>query len=184
MNTSNFWQGERIRLRAYEPGDAEILWQWNQDSERNRLLDFLWPPESKAMVQKQAESEASRRMENDQLQLIIETLDGVPVGTIGTHHCDLRSGTFLYGFDIASEHRGKGYAAEALKIVLRYFFQELRYQKAMAEVYSDNAACIRLHEKFGAQCEGRLRRMHYSHGQYLDVIYFGMTAEEFAARYP
>jgi hypothetical protein len=25
----------------------------------------------------------------------------------------------------------------------------------MAEVYSDNAACIRLHKKLGAVCEGR-----------------------------
>ncbi len=184
MSPINFWQSERIRLRAYEPGDAEILWQWNQDSERNRTLDFLWPPQSKAAVQKQVEGSAFSHLENDSYQWIIETLDGVPLGTIGTHHCDLRNGTFFYAVDIAEEHRGKGYAAEALKLVLRYYFQELRYQKATAEIHSDNAACIRLHEKFGSQCEGLLRCMFYSQGSYLDVLYYGMTAEEFKALYP
>jgi RimJ/RimL family protein N-acetyltransferase len=42
---------------------------------------------------------------------------------------------------------------------------------------------IRLYEKLGAVCEGRLRRMHYPQGKYLDMIYFGITAEEFAERY-
>ena len=42
---------------------------------------------------------------------------------------------------------------------------------------------IRLHEKLGFQLEGRLRRMIYTNGQFFDELLFGLTAEEFAARY-
>jgi hypothetical protein len=30
-----------VRLRGIEPGDAVTFFEWNQDSERARRLDFL-----------------------------------------------------------------------------------------------------------------------------------------------
>lgn len=184
MSTNNnFWQNERIRLRAVEPGDAELFYQWNLDSERARLLDFLWPPQSHAALQKWAEEQTQRRMDGDGYHWVIETPDGMPVGTIATHNCNLRNGTFQYGVDIVADQRGKGYAAEAIKLVLRYYFEELRYQKVTVIIYADNPASIRLHEKLGYQCEGTLRRMHYSRGQYHDELYYGLTAEEFSERF-
>ncbi len=30
----SFWQGQRARLRAMEPGDAAIFYEWNLDGER------------------------------------------------------------------------------------------------------------------------------------------------------
>jgi len=180
---SNFWQNPRVRLRAIEPGDAETFHRWNQDSERARNLDFIWPPVSLASQRVFAEEASRRKMENDRLQWIIETIDGTPVGMIDTHHCDHRTGNFSYGVDIAGEHRGKGYAAEAIRLVLRYYFDELRYQKVTVNVHADNLASLRLHEKLGFQREGLLRRTQYSHGCYIDEIFFGMTVEEFRALY-
>ena len=83
---------------------------------------------------------------------------------------------------IRREHQRRGYASEAIALVLRYYFQELRYQKASVRAYSFNEPSIRLHERLGFQLEGRLRREVYTEGRYFDVLVFGMTAEEFAAR--
>ncbi len=83
-------------------------------------------------------------------------------GTINTHSCDPRHGTFGYGLAIAREHWRKGYASEAICLVLAYYFRELRYQKVTAHVYAFNEASIRLHEKLGFQLEGRLRRMIFT----------------------
>jgi hypothetical protein len=49
----------------------------------------------------------------------------------------------------------------------------------MAAVYSFNDASIRLHESLGFQREGRWRRMGYSEGQYFDLLFYGLTVEEF-----
>ena len=43
---------------------------------------------------------------------------------------------------------------------------------------------MRLHERLGFTLEGRLRRMIYSNGQHHDLLYYGITAEEFAQAYP
>ncbi|HET7095418.1 MAG TPA: GNAT family N-acetyltransferase, partial [Thermomicrobiales bacterium] len=67
---------------------------------------------------------------------------------------------------------------------LRYFFDELGYQKAHVHVYAFNAASIRLHERLGFQREGRLRRMLFTGGQFHDVLVYGLTLEEFRRAAP
>jgi RimJ/RimL family protein N-acetyltransferase len=179
----NFWQGKNIRLRAIEPGDAATFSKWNLDSDRGRFLDFLWPPTSQAADQKWTEQASLGKLENDAFHWLIENLDGEPVGSIATHDCSPRNGTFSYGIDIAAEHQRKGYASEAIRMVLRYYFDELRYQKVTIMAHSDNEASIRLHENLGFQREGTLRRMAYTHGGTVDAVWFGMTIEEYHALY-
>ena len=175
----NYWQGTRIRLRAIEPADAEIIYQWNQNSERARNLDFVWPPSSRASVDAWTHAQSLKHMENDQFRWIIETLQSIPVGSIDTHSCNPRYGTFGYGIDIAPEHRRKGYACEAIRLVLRYYFEELRYQKVTVPVHSYNTASIYLHEKLGFKLEGTHRHMGFTRGGYFDVLWYGLTVDEF-----
>lgn len=63
--------------------------------------------------------------------------------------------------------------------MLRYLFEELRYQKANAHVYSFNEASISLHRNLGFQEEGRMRNMIYTQGSYHDLLLFGITREEY-----
>ena len=177
----NYWQGKRVRLRGIEPSDAEHFIRWNLDSERARHLDFVWPPTSNASVQAWVEAQSRQKLEHDSFHWVIENHDGDPVGSISTHDCTPRYGTFSYGIDVAPEHQRQGYAREAIRLVLRYYFEELRYQKVTVPVHSDNEASIRLHEGLGFQREGTHRRMFYTQGHFVDVIWFGMTAEEFHA---
>lgn len=180
----NFWQTDAIRLRAIEPDDAAVVYQWNLDSDRARFLDFVWPPSSLASVQSWTAEASKKKLENDAFAWLIETLESVPVGTISTHNCDPHSGVFWYGIDIATEHRRKGYAKAAILQVLRYYFDHLRYQKVTVNIHADNLPSLRLHEALGYQNEGRLRRMAFQNGQFMDVFYYGMTVEEFHAKYP
>lgn len=175
----NFWQGEQIILRGIQPEDAEHFYRWNLDSERGRNLDFLWPPISLAGVRAWTAKQATQRMENDTFHWVITTLEQEPVGAISTHHCSPRNGTFSYGIDIAREYRRRGYAAAAIKLVLHYYFEHLRYQKVTVNINADNVASQQLHLQMGFIEEGRLRRMVYTQGQYVDSIWYGLTREEF-----
>ncbi|MBX2997362.1 MAG: GNAT family N-acetyltransferase [Caldilineaceae bacterium] len=180
MQSPNYWQGERIRLRAVEPEDASIFHAWNRDDPAmSRNLDWVWPPTSIAQQRQWAQAESMKRMENDQLFLVIENQDGDLVGSINTHHCDRRVGNFSYGVAIRPEFRGQGYASEAIRCVMAYFFRELRYQKVTVDVYSFNDASIHLHQKLGFTQEGRLRRTLFTNGAHYDLLIFGMTVEEF-----
>lgn len=178
---ATLFEGKKVRLRAVEASDWELYYHWNMDSDNGRMTDEIWFPTSRAFVQEWAERESKRRDEADEFRFQIETLTGVLVGTINTNNCNLRCGTFNYGLAIHSDHRRKGYASEAIGLVLRYYFGERRYQKVNAEVYSFNAESIGLHEHLGFMLEGRLRQMIYSGGAFHDKLIYGLTQEEFAA---
>ena len=116
----NYWQGKKIRLRAFEPDDAETFHRWNLDSEAARVLDFVYPPVSLAGTKEWVSKIAKEEVKNDQYFFMTEDLDGTPVGTINAHTTDRRVGTFHYGLFVAAEQRRKGYAAEAVRALRPY----------------------------------------------------------------
>jgi RimJ/RimL family protein N-acetyltransferase len=182
MDTSAcMWQGERVRLRAIEPSDWEAYFAWNQDDEQARSVSNIPFPQSAEAVRQWAQQEATRKPEGDAFRFVIENEASEVVGDLTTHHCDARVGSFSYGITIRREHRRCGYAFEAIVLVLRYYFRELRYQKATVNVYSFNEASARLHESLGFQLEGRIRRTVFTDGALHDELIYGITAAEFAA---
>jgi RimJ/RimL family protein N-acetyltransferase len=174
----NFWQGKLVRLRGTEPSDAETFAHWNLDSEMAREVDFVWPPVSLALIKRDLEELSLKKLEADAFKWVMEDAAGQAVGEITTHHCDHRRGVFSYGLSVAREHRRRGYATEAVLLVLKYYFGELRYQKCLVGIHSNNPASVALHEKLGFVREGTLRRMVYTGGQFYDVHHYGMLKEE------
>jgi RimJ/RimL family protein N-acetyltransferase len=179
-----FWQTNRIRLRQTEPEDWEVYFHWNMDSQTARDVDQLHFPQSKARAKQWAEEQSKDKPENDELKLGIELREsGQLIGIINSHHCDPRIGEFMYGIAIRREHQRSGYASEAIMLLMRYFFDELRYQKCTVDVHGWNEASIQLHEKLGFIKEGQVRRSLFTQGKYFDRYIYGMTIEEFQERY-
>jgi RimJ/RimL family protein N-acetyltransferase len=173
------WQGTRVRLRALEPDDWEHFARWDLDTDAQRHGSFLALPKSEERLRKWAAEEAARTGEDDSYRFVIEDLEGTAVGTISTFEVDRRSGAFAYGLSIAREHWRKGYASQAIYLLLRFYFRELRYQKATAYVFEYNERSQALHESLGFVKEGLLRRTVWANGRVWDSIAYGMTVEEF-----
>ena len=174
----NYWQGKSILLRAIEPGDAATFYEWDKDSDMGRFLDRVWPPVS-LESQRRFTERTSAQEPGDNFFYVIENLQGETVGMINTHDCDRRSGTFAYGVAVRAAHQRRGYAVEAIRMVLHYYFEELRYQKVTVHIHSNNPASAALHENLGFQLEGRLRRTVFDGGQFVDDLVYGLTMEEF-----
>src|SRR5690606_510726 len=179
----NIFQGKLVRLRAIEPSDWEILYEWDQtDSDGARMSYEISFPVPREEAKARTERESKYTAESDVFRFQIERLDRELVGNIGVHTLNRRCGTFMYGLYIAPTHRQQGYASEAIALLLRFYFHERRYQKVNTEVYSFNEPSIRLHERLGFVLVGRMRRMQYSGGQFHDTLIYGMTREEYDAR--
>ncbi len=177
-----FWKGRLVRLRAVEPADWEKFAEWNKDEDATRLCQSIQLPVSSVLLRRQQEQGASDHQDSDAFHFAIENAEGELVGDLQTHSCSRRNGTFEYGIAIGREHWRKGYANEAVMLVLKYYFEEMRYQKATVTIFDYNSGSRLLHEKLGFQLEGRMRRMRYTKGQFHDKLFYGLTAEEFAAR--
>jgi RimJ/RimL family protein N-acetyltransferase len=57
---------------------------------------------------------------------------------------------------IPPPRRRRGYATEAARLLLRYAFDEQRYQKCNSACVEGNVASIALHERLGFAEEGRV----------------------------
>jgi RimJ/RimL family protein N-acetyltransferase len=178
---TSFWTGKRVRLRGFEPEDWSAYMRFDEHSEHQRSADMLHLPRSAEGYRAWAKEQATAKPDGDCFSLAIEALDtGEPVGALSTHHADPRTGRFKYGIGIGADHHRKGYASEAVVLLLRFMFGERRYHKCEAEVYAYNEASLALHRRLGFVEEGRLRDHEFFAGQHHDLVMMGMLAEEFA----
>ena len=182
---SNFWQGSSIKLRAFEEKDLEkyINDRVNPDSIREWYEDYIQFPSSEEDVKEYTERFNSSLKGNDKKLFIIETLYGEYAGEISIWHTDRRNGVIKYGIFLDNKMRGKGYAKEALIIVLDFYFNELNYNKAQPDAYSFNSNSHKFHEKFGFVLEGVLRNQIYTRGDYHNLHCYGMLKSEFNKLY-
>ncbi|WP_405684208.1 GNAT family N-acetyltransferase [Streptomyces sp. NBC_01387] len=180
---TSFWKGKRVRLRGIEPDDWTAFMRFTEDEER--LGDVLHPPRSAENYRVRAKEQAAAKPGDDCFQLVIEAVDtGAVVGVIGSHHADRRAGRFEYGVTIGADHRRKGYAAEAARLLMRFMFAEQRYHKCEAHVFACNEASLELQRRLGLVEDGRLRDHAFLDGRHHDVVVMSMLADEFTQRHP
>ncbi len=175
-----FWQGDKVRLRPLSMEDAEQGFIESLDSPSRQALQLGVELPTSVELQKAAlENYVGCKDFDGVIVFAIETLNGDYVGAISYHSRSKKNGTFSFGISIGRKHRGNGYSADAVRILLRYGFLERRYQKCNSACVDNNTASIRLHKKLGFLEEGRRRRQFFLNGEFRDDILFGLTREEF-----
>lgn len=179
----NYWEGEKIRLRSLEPEDYHFFYQWNLDTNTQKNLAWIWFPTSIVNIKNWIKKEVEKDPTNEDHFFVIETLAGKPIGSINANNISKNDGSFRYGLGIIESERKKGYATDAIRIFLNYYFNELRYHKVNAAVYEFNESSIKLHQRFGMIQEGQLRKNKFTDGKYWDIVLFGMTKDEFNLKY-
>lgn len=115
-------------------------------------------------------------------QFIIEVNEDdkiIPIGTIFIKSIDTHSKKGEYGIFIGENSaRGKGYAYQATIQILKYAFETLKLNRVYLTVFSDNIPAIKVYEKSGFVEEGILRQDFLRHDGFADVVYMGITAED------
>ncbi|MFF5861046.1 GNAT family N-acetyltransferase [Streptomyces sp. NPDC012751] len=176
------WTGERVRLRAVEPDDWTAFARFADDD--GRRVGRLDPPRSAESHRAWAREQAVAARDGDRFRLAVETTTRAElVGTVGSHRTGTRSGWFEFDVMIGADHRRKGYATEAMVLLLRFMFAERRYHKCLAAVLAPNEASLALMRRFGFSEEGCLREHVYFGGRHHDLVLMGMLADEFARRH-
>ena len=177
-----FWQGEKVRLRPVRENDAEQAYVNSLDSPSRQALQLgIELPTSVEALKETLAKYANCKDVDGIILFTIENHEDVNVGGVSLHSRNRKNGTFGFGIVVSRPHRKKGYAEDAVRILLRYCFHERRYQKCNSACVASNEASIQLHKRLGFVEEGRRRRQFFLNGQFYDDILFGLTREEFDA---
>jgi RimJ/RimL family protein N-acetyltransferase len=179
----NLFEDELICLANIEPNiDAEVESKWSHDSEYLRMLGAeLSRPLSAAQLKKRYESIEKKAEENARLFYftIRKREDNRLVGFIRIELWDWnqRAASLQLGIGDAAD-RGQGYGTQALRLMLRYAFDELNMRRISVRVPAYNTAALHLFEKAGFIVEVRRRQMIQRDGQRWDEICLGLLQEE------
>ena len=169
--------GHLTRLTAINADtDADIIARWSHDSQFWRLVhtEPALPVLSKHVKQKLED-----RPVDLQGFAIRTRLDDRLIGSIGLYTIFWRHCEAFMGIHIGErEYWGKGYGTDALRVLLRYAFDELNLYRVSLSVLEGNERAMRSYEKCGFRYEGRERQAWAYDGRRWDEIYMGLLRDE------
>lgn len=171
----DLFRGRLVRLAAPSQEDAAILARWSHDAAYLRAVDtdYARPRGPEAFAVGDSASANS-------VEFRLRTLDDDRlIGFVALHSIEWnnRAGQVSIGIGEPG-YRGKGYGSDALRLVLRYAFDELNLERVGLDVISGNAAAIRAYERAGFRQEGALRRAVLRDGQRQDRLLMGILRAE------
>ena len=76
------------------------------------------------------------------------------------------------------KERNKGYATEAVKLLVDYLFSTHNIARIQATTHVMNKPAQRVLEKCGFAKEGKLRKALFTGGKFADVFIYGITREK------
>jgi len=157
---SDILSGKITRLRAIEPNDIDSIYSWENDSSIWQLSNTV-APFSKYVIKQFIENSHQDIFQLKQIRLMIEKTDDKVIQTIGS--IDLfdfepmhkRAGV---GILIAnSTDRKKGYASDALDVLIKYSFYSLQLHQLYCNITEDNIDSLNLFQSKGFKLIGTKR---------------------------
>jgi diamine N-acetyltransferase len=164
---------DKIKLRALEPEDLELLYDW-ENNNAYWMISNTMTPFSKFTLKRFLKHSHKNIYETGQLRLMIELIDEkLTIGTIDLFDFDPFHKRAGIGILIADEsQRRKGYASMALKCVIDYCFTTLQMHQLYCNILANNCESMDLFQKLGFVLIGVKKEWVKTTDGYLDEHMF------------
>jgi diamine N-acetyltransferase len=165
-------KGKKNNLRALEPEDLEFLYQIEND-ESFWEISHTQKPFSRYMLKQYLESAHLDIYETKQLRFIIEEkATKKQVGMIDLFDYNPQHKRAGVGILIHPDFQKKGFASEALSLLINYSFFHLQLHQLYANITSDNMQSISLFKKHNFFKVGLKKDWILSKGKFKDEVLF------------
>ncbi len=178
-------EGEKVRLRSFEPSDLdELMKHWNKMELRNLLGSADRGPVTRNEEEEWIQATWRRRQERKAFTFAIETTaDSKLIGGAGVFDVDWTSRSAMAGISIYNpEYWGKGYGTESMNLLLSFAFQNLNLNRVELSAFDFNKRAQKCYRKVGFKEVGRKRKARFIDGQYRDEVVMDILREEWPAR--
>lgn len=171
--------GERVRLRALEPEDMEMLRKIKDDPWSESLVGGWSLPVSRLQ---QLTWYENLNKEQHTIRFIIETENEVAVGSVMLINIDWKNRSAETGIIIVREYSSKGIGFDAAMTRTKFAFEELNLIRLESNILAHNVVSQRLALKVGYKLEGIRHKAVYKNGQYHDVFVYSILRDEYEDR--
>lgn len=177
MNSFKGIESDRIRLRAIEPEDLELLYRIENDPEHwdaghNKM------PYSRYYLKSYLGSLTGDIFLDRKIRLVIErTDDDEAVGIIDLYDISPMYLKAETGIIVFKEFREQGYAKEATNLLVEYAFRYLLLHQVYATTSANNIQSLALYRSCGFEETARLKDWTLTEDGYQDEVLFQRVSE-------
>ena len=174
-----YYEGDCIYFRPIEVEDAAVLRRWVNDPRVWSTLGFR--PPMNEHCERQWIQERRRDDRGDYIFGIVARDGDQLVGSAGLHAVSPVDRKATFGImigEVAAQNRG--YGSEAVRLTLRFAFEELNLNRVELSVADFNARAIHVYESAGFELEGRFRQAFYRHGAFHDDLRYAVLRDRWA----
>lgn len=170
-----------VEIKEFNLQNVSVHYKWNNDEELNYYdSDYPHQHESFETFLKRIKSVLDERNETSELFEIHLSKNDKLIGIVDVHAIDKYNKRCFVNCTIGDrKYAGKGYDAEALKIVLDHCFNEKGMHKVGTAAFDFNTSWIESVEKLGFQQEGQLREHVIKNDAYCDKLIFSLLEKDF-----
>lgn len=163
---------KNITLRALEPEDLEFLYEIENETSFWEVSNTQ-TPFSKYILKQYIENAHLDIFEAKQLRLLIEEKPAKKqIGMIDLFDFDPKNKRAGIGLLIHPNYQNKGFASEALSILVQYAFKHLDLHQVFANITTDNLKSISLFEKHQFKKIGIKKDWTYFNGKFKDELLY------------
>jgi ribosomal-protein-alanine N-acetyltransferase len=174
--------GERINLRPVRQSDAVDIYQGARNHAISRYTFIPRPYRMDDAVSFIHRTHVIRRKKKGYAFGIEHKESGRIIGMCSVFSIFENHRRGEVGYWVNKKYWGQGYATEALELILKFCFNELKLHRVVAGAFSPNKVSQQMLEKAGFKREGYLRQHAKVRGRWMDLIFYGMLATEYRAR--
>jgi len=169
------FKGRQIRLRPLEIFDLDALYQW-ENQPGNWYAGGNLTPFSRFFLEQYILHAQNDIYADKQLRLIIETQQAVQAGIIDLFDFDPHHRRAAIGILIGERFRNKGYASEAIDIMIGYAKDVLSLRQLYCTIEKNNPESLTLFLKKGFNITGtrkcwNLRGDKWTDEDFLQLIF-------------
>lgn len=147
-------KGKKVQLRSIEPNDIDIIYKWENDSNIWQISNTI-TPFSKHIIKQFIDNSQYDIFTTKQLRLMIDNVQNETIGTIDLFNYDPMHKRAGIGILIAeNENRNKGFASDALDVLIKYCFTTLQLHQIYCNITTDNTESIHLFTQKGFKLIG------------------------------
>jgi len=172
-------RGTLIDLRPVAEADLPLLEEWDADPNFHGDYNTFGLRPADLIRRSFAEH---RYLPDDRGMLLAITKEGAVAGDVSyrvvKHGGGLANRVYEIGVTIAPAHRGKGYGAEAQRLLAAYLFATYPIARVQATTDITNIGEQRALERAGFTREGVLRQAQFRAGSWHDMVMYSKLRGE------
>jgi len=163
-------EGKKLILRALEPTDVDVLFEWENNEKLWHLSNTI-TPFSRFTMEQYILNAHQDIYTTKQLRLMIDKKEpdgNNPIGSIDLFDFDPTNKRAGLGVLIIENEQSKGYASEALELLINYCFTTLQLHQVYCNISADNQASLKLFEKQNFSMVGQKKEWLFINGKWID----------------